>query len=307
MVKPEHQLHGFEIHTHGSANCACNSIHCVCCRNTSTQSRVVLNIINSAMQSYTQLQRKTPYKIYLIIHKYFIPNVKHCWPNQSSASCHVLYKDPETWPVSVNTLRTGDADLHLYITTVEDKWRKSAFLTRAWLLCTVHLITQYMENISEWSCWRMFIETWPHSELVVCDKYREQRALYLPLLLCSAFSQRSVTLQPWRKEVCSYEEKCLTEGDISAELLADTLSDVADDADSDSDSSIIGNRQNKIVYPLRSYSDSEQRANESYDDDETLDSAVSTWVKTDKTPNLGSFTGNPGVKQMPLTRRMYHK
>jgi len=26
---------------------------------------------------------------------------------------------------------------------------------------------------------------------------------------------------------------------------------------------------------------------------------VSTWVKTDKTPNLGSFTGNPGVKQIP--------
>ena len=34
-------------------------------------------------------------------------------------------------------------------------------------------------------------------------------------------------------------------------------------------------------------------------DDETLDSAVSTWVKTDKTPNLGPFTGNPGVKQIP--------
>ena len=41
---------------------------------------------------------------------------------------------------------------------------------------------------------------------------------------------------------------------ISVELLADTLSDVPDDADSDSendsDSSIIGNRQNKIVHPL---------------------------------------------------------
>ena len=24
---------------------------------------------------------------------------------------------------------------------------------------------QYMEPVSEWSCWRMFIETWPHSEL----------------------------------------------------------------------------------------------------------------------------------------------
>ncbi len=63
-------------------------------------------------------------------------------------------------------------------------------------------------------------------------------------------------------------------------------------------SSFIGNRQNKIVHPLPSYSDSEQSANES-DDDDTLDSAVSTWVKTDKTPNLGPFTGNPGVKQIP--------
>jgi len=95
----------------------------------------------------------------------------------------------------------------------------------------------------------------------------------------------------------SYEEKYLTEDDISAELLADTLSDVPDDADSDS--SIIGNRQNKIVQPLPSYSDSEQNANESDDDDETLDLAVSIWVKTDKTPNLGPFAGNPGVKQIP--------
>ena len=78
----------------------------------------------------------------------------------------------------------------------------------------------------------------------------------------------------------SYEEKYLTEG-ISAELLADTLSDVPDDADSDS--------VNK----------SEQSAKKIEDDHETLDSAVSTWIKTDKTPNLGPFTGNPGVKQIP--------
>ena len=54
----------------------------------------------------------------------------------------------------------------------------------------------------------------------------------------------------------SYEEKYLTEDEISAELLVDTLSDVPEDADSDSekdiDSSIIGNRQNKIVHPLPS-------------------------------------------------------
>jgi len=135
---------------------------------------------------------------------------------------------------------------------------------------------------------------------MVCDKYREQTALYFPLLRCSAFSQRSDFnhFTPMTERGSSYEEKYLKEDKISAELLADTLSDIPDDAGSDSDSSIIGNRQNKIVYPLPSYSDSEQSANES-DDDETLDSAVSTWVKTDKTPNLGPFIGNPGVKQIP--------
>ena len=101
----------------------------------------------------------------------------------------------------------------------------------------------------------------------------------------------------------SYEEIYLTEDEISAELLVDTLSDVSDNADNDSendsDSSIIGNKQDKIVHPLLGYSDNEQSANESDDDDETLDSAVSTWVKTDKTPNLGPFTRNPGVKQIP--------
>ena len=123
----------------------------------------------------------------------------------------------------------------------------------------------------------------------------ENKQLFI-FLCCSAFSQRSGFnhFTPMTERGNSYEEKYLTEDEISAELLADTLSDVPDDAVSDSDSSIIGNRQNKIVHPLPSYSDSEQS-----DDDETLDSAVSTLVKADKTPNLGPFTGNPGVKQIP--------
>ena len=54
----------------------------------------------------------------------------------------------------------------------------------------------------------------------------------------------------------------------------------------------------KLCILYRVNNDSEQSANES-DDDETLDSVVSTWVKTDKTPNIGPFTGNPGVKQIP--------
>ena len=38
-----------------------------------------------------------------------------------------------------NTLWTGDADLRLYITTVQDGWHKSAFLTRTWFPRTIHL------------------------------------------------------------------------------------------------------------------------------------------------------------------------
>jgi hypothetical protein len=67
--------------------------------------------------------------------------------------------------LKINTLRTGDADLRFYITTVQDGWRKSAFLTRVSFSCTIHLIMQYIGPVSEWSCWRMFIENWPHSEL----------------------------------------------------------------------------------------------------------------------------------------------
>ena len=38
-----------------------------------------------------------------------------------------------------NTLRTGDANLRFYITTAQDGWRKSAFLTRTCFPCTIHL------------------------------------------------------------------------------------------------------------------------------------------------------------------------
>jgi hypothetical protein len=93
---------------------------------------------------------------------------------------------------------------------------------------------------------------------MICDKYREQTALYVPLLLCTAFSQLSGFnhFTPMTERGSSYEEKYLTEDEVSAGLLADTLSDVPEYADSDSengsDSSIIGNRQNKIVHTLPS-------------------------------------------------------
>ena len=93
---------------------------------------------------------------------------------------------------------------------------------------------------------------------MICDKYIKQTALYVPLLLCTAFSQLSAFnhFTPMTERGSSYDEKYLKEDEISAELLADTLSDVPEDADSDSvndsDSSITGNRLNKIVCPLPS-------------------------------------------------------
>ena len=100
----------------------------------------------------------------------------------------------------------------------------------------------------------------------------ENKELFI-FLCCSALHLVSVQTSTMTERGSSYEEKYLTDDEISAELLADTLSDVPYNADSesenDSDFSIIGNRQNKIVHPLPSYSDSEKSANESDDDDET--------------------------------------
>ena len=85
---------------------------------------------------------------------------------------------------------------------------------------------------------------------MICDKYGEQTALYVPLLLCTAFSPLSDFnhFTPMTERGSSYEEQYLTGEEISAELLADTLSDVPEYADSDSendsDCSIIGNRRN---------------------------------------------------------------
>jgi hypothetical protein len=43
------------------------------------------------------------------------------------------------------------------------------------------------------------------------------------------------------------------------------------------------------VQPEKNYSDSETSSKES---DGTSDAGATTWVKEDRTPNLGSFTGN---------------
>ena len=62
-------------------------------------------------------------------------------------------------------------------------------------------------------------------------------ALYVPLLLCTAFSQLSDFnhFKPMTERDSSYEETYLREDEISAELLVDTLSAVPEDADSDTE------------------------------------------------------------------------
>ena len=56
---------------------------------------------------------------------------KNCF--HKTGTCHLR------GVITINTLRTGEADLRLCITTVQDGRRKSAFLTRAWFPRTTHL------------------------------------------------------------------------------------------------------------------------------------------------------------------------
>jgi hypothetical protein len=52
-------------------------------------------------------------------------------------------------------------------------------------------------------------------------------------------------------------------------------------------------RETKIVPWEKKYSEGETRSEES---NNTSNVGATTWVKEDKTPNLGPFTGNPGMK-----------
>jgi hypothetical protein len=54
-------------------------------------------------------------------------------------------------------------------------------------------------------------------------------------------------------------------------------------------------RERKMCCKKRKYSESETSSEEN---DNTSNVGPTTWVKEDKMPNLGSFTGNPGVKQI---------
>jgi hypothetical protein len=58
-------------------------------------------------------------------------------------------------------------------------------------------------------------------------------------------------------------------------------------------------RERKIERPKQSYSESKTSSKESDNTNDTSNAGATTWVKEDKMPNLGCFTGNPGVKQIP--------
>ena len=81
---------------------------------------------------------------------------------------------------------------------------------------------------------------------MICDTYREQTALYVPLLLGTAFSQFSDFnhFTPMTEEVVLTRKNILQKMKYQRNCWR-TLSDVPEDADSDSkndsDSSIVGN------------------------------------------------------------------
>ena len=68
------------------------------------------------------------------LYSFFVgkPEGKKTWGKR------LLGKPRRRWEDNINTLWTGDADLRLCITTVEDGWSTSAFLTRAWFPRTIN-------------------------------------------------------------------------------------------------------------------------------------------------------------------------
>jgi hypothetical protein len=86
-------------------------------------------------------------------------------------------------------------------------------------------------------------------------------------------------------------KKYLKNDHILPKLLSDSLPDVPDDilseneCESGNDNSV---HKIKIVDQEQSSSDTDKTSNE----------GATSWVKEDKTPKLGAFTGNPGVKQI---------
>jgi hypothetical protein len=86
-------------------------------------------------------------------------------------------------------------------------------------------------------------------------------------------------------------KQSLREQDIS-DLFSDKLSDVPSDTFSDSDTNS-GDDKKKLA--TESESESESSADES---DDSNNAGATTWVKLDKTPTLGQFSGTSGVQNV---------
>ena len=67
--------------------------------------------------------------------------------------------------------------------------------------------------------------------------------------------------------------------------MADNCSDIFSDSESDGEDFVIRRRPNKTVHQLL--------------DLVKMIVLKMMWVKIDKSPTLGPFTGNPGAKQIP--------
>ena len=88
------------------------------------------NILNKTNGQWSQFTHKLWASLFAVI------NSQRVWHANMRKRLHCHNYSQKL----LNTLRTGEADLRFYITTVQDGWRKSAFLTRACFPCTIHLI-----------------------------------------------------------------------------------------------------------------------------------------------------------------------
>jgi hypothetical protein len=89
---------------------------------------------------------------------------------------------------------------------------------------------------------------------------------------------------------------CKTKGSLGEQeisgLFSNELPEVPVGSDSDTDSGGDWGKTVNLSPVIQSESDSESSSEES--------AGTATWGTVDKTPNLGKFTGNPGVKVFPL-------
>jgi hypothetical protein len=93
------------------------------------------------------------------------------------------------------------------------------------------------------------------------------------------------------------EDSLLVE-EIISDLISDNLSDVPADTFSVSDSEI----ESESDTQRKNVTSERETCSEGSDDSASTSNAGATmWVKVDKTPTLGQFTGNPGLNKFPWT------